>query len=95
MLVRVSVLESKAEAHDSFRPKETRVKERVVYLNGALVPESQAVISVFDRGVQYGDAVYDAAPHLRGPALQAARHMIASTAPAATPACPCAYERED
>ena len=34
------------------------MKERVVYLNGALVPESQAVISVFDRGVQYGDAVY-------------------------------------
>jgi len=37
------------------------MRERVVYLNGRLVPESQAVISVFDRGVQWGDAVYDAA----------------------------------
>ncbi len=37
------------------------MKERVVYLNGRLVPESQAVISVFDRSVQWGDAVYDAA----------------------------------
>ena len=37
------------------------MKERVVYLNGAMVPESRAVISVFDRSVQYGDAVYDAA----------------------------------
>jgi len=37
------------------------MKERTVYLNGSLVPESQATISVFDRSVQYGDAVYDAA----------------------------------
>src|SRR5262245_28406716 len=35
--------------------------ERIVYINGRLVPESQAVISVFDRGVRWGDAVYDAA----------------------------------
>jgi len=35
--------------------------ERVVYLNGRLVPESQAMLSVFDRSVQWGDAVYDAA----------------------------------
>jgi len=27
------------------------MKERMVYLNGSLVPESQATISVFDRGV--------------------------------------------
>jgi branched-chain amino acid aminotransferase len=35
--------------------------ERVVYLNGELVPQGRAVLSVFDRSVQYGDAVYDAA----------------------------------
>lgn len=35
--------------------------ERVVYINGRIVPESQATISVFDRSVQWGDAVYDAA----------------------------------
>lgn len=37
------------------------MSERVVYLNGRLVPESGAMISVFDRSVQWGDAVYDAA----------------------------------
>jgi len=37
------------------------MSERLVFLNGALVPESQALIPVFDRSVQYGDAVYDAA----------------------------------
>jgi branched-chain amino acid aminotransferase len=37
------------------------MSEKVVYLNGRLVPESQATISVFDRVVQWGDAVYDAA----------------------------------
>lgn len=37
------------------------MNERIVYLNGRLVPESQATISVFDRAVQWGDAVYDAA----------------------------------
>ena len=36
------------------------MSERVVYLNGKLVPESGAMISVFDRSVQWGDAVYDA-----------------------------------
>ena len=37
------------------------MKERMVYVDGSIVPQSQAVISVFDRSVQYGDAVYDAA----------------------------------
>src|SRR5213594_1526693 len=35
--------------------------ERIVYVDGKLVPEGRATISVFDRGVQWGDAVYDAA----------------------------------
>ncbi len=37
------------------------MNERIVFINGHIVPESRAVISVFDRSVQYGDAVYDAA----------------------------------
>jgi branched-chain amino acid aminotransferase len=37
------------------------MSERIVYLNGSFVPESRAMISVFDRSVQYGDAVYVAA----------------------------------
>lgn len=34
--------------------------ERQVWINGELVPESQARVSIFDRGFVYGDAAYDA-----------------------------------
>lgn len=34
-------------------------KERIAYVNGEYVPESQAKISVFDHGLLYGDGVYD------------------------------------
>ncbi|MGE3992592.1 aminotransferase class IV [Pseudorhodoplanes sp.] len=37
------------------------MQERTVYVDGIFVPESKASISVFDRGVQWGDSVYDAA----------------------------------
>ena len=33
--------------------------ERVAYLNGEIVPESEARISIFDRGFQGGEAVYE------------------------------------
>ena len=35
--------------------------ERVVYLNGEFVPKSQEKIAAFERGFQWGDAVYDMA----------------------------------
>ena len=37
----------------------TLANQRVVYLNGKIVPESEAVIPFRDRGVKYGDAVFD------------------------------------
>ena len=33
--------------------------ERVAYVNGEIVPESQAKVSIGDRGFLYGDAVFD------------------------------------
>lgn len=36
-----------------------RPRERVAYLNGKIVPESQALVSFRDRGFLYGDAVFD------------------------------------
>ncbi len=33
--------------------------ERVTYLNGKIVPESQALVSFRDRSFTYGDAVFD------------------------------------
>lgn len=35
------------------------MKERIVYLNGAFVPESKAKVSVLDSGFNAGDGVYD------------------------------------
>ena len=33
--------------------------ERVAYINGKMVPESQATVSIFDRGFLFGDVGYD------------------------------------
>jgi branched-chain amino acid aminotransferase len=49
--------------------------ERVVYVNGRIVPESQATISVFDRSVQWGDAVYDAARTYHHRPFKLAEHI--------------------
>src|SRR6201984_3564479 len=35
------------------------MEERIVYLNGAFVPESEAKVSVLDSGFNAGDGVYD------------------------------------
>ena len=34
-------------------------QERMAYVNGGIVPESQALVSINDRGFLYGDAVFD------------------------------------
>lgn len=34
-------------------------QERVVYLNGKMVPDSEAVVSIHDEGFVHGDAVFD------------------------------------
>lgn len=36
-----------------------RANQRVVYLNGEFVPESEAMVPFRDRGFRYGDAVFD------------------------------------
>jgi branched-chain amino acid aminotransferase len=41
------------------------MSEPVVYVNGRLLPASQATISVFDRGFRVGDAVFDTARTFR------------------------------
>jgi D-alanine transaminase len=40
--------------------------ERIVYINGAYVKESEATISVFDRGFLFGDSVYEVTAVLGG-----------------------------
>jgi branched-chain amino acid aminotransferase len=49
--------------------------ERIVYVNGEFVSEEKAVISVFDRGFRWGDAVYDAERTYGGKLFRLERHM--------------------
>jgi branched-chain amino acid aminotransferase len=45
-----------------------------VYLNGQFVAEEQAVVSVFDRGFQYGDGLFETMRVLRGRPFRWAQH---------------------
>ena len=49
--------------------------EPIVYLNGALIPESQAGIPIRDRGFIYGDAVFDAARTFNGAPFKLTEHV--------------------
>jgi len=48
---------------------------RIVYLNGEFIPENEAKISIFDRAVNFGDAVYDVAGVLDGRLVDFEHHM--------------------
>ena len=49
--------------------------EPIVFLNGELVPESQAGIPIRDRGFIYGDAVFDAARTFNGAPFKLKEHV--------------------
>ena len=50
-------------------------KERVVYLNGEMVPESEAKVSIHDRGFTLGDAVFDNTRTFGGEIFKIMEHM--------------------
>ncbi len=50
-------------------------EERVVYVNGSLVPESRAVISALDRGFRWGDSVYEVARTFGGQPFKLGPHL--------------------
>jgi len=47
----------------------------IVFLNGQLVPEERAVISVFDRGFLYGDGLFEGVLVTRGKLFRWDQHM--------------------
>jgi len=51
------------------------MSEPVVYVNGRLVPASQATVSVFDRGFRMGDGVFDTARTFRHRPYKLREHM--------------------
>ncbi|NDV86691.1 D-amino-acid transaminase [Aurantimonas aggregata] len=48
---------------------------RIVYVNGAYLPEAEATISVFDRGFLFADAVYEVTTVLGGKLIDFHAHM--------------------
>ena len=49
--------------------------EAVVYLNGEYLPQSQARVSVLDRGFLFGDGVYEVIPVFGGEPLRLSEHL--------------------
>ena len=47
----------------------------LVYLDGKLVPSSEATISVEDRSVQFGDAIYEVVRYYKGQPFRMGRHL--------------------
>lgn len=48
---------------------------RIVYVNGAYLPEEQARVSVFDRGFLFADGVYEVSSVLRGKLVDNQGHL--------------------
>ena len=48
---------------------------RIVYVNGAYVPEEEAMVSVFDRAFLFGDAVYEVTAVVGGRLVDFAGHL--------------------
>ncbi len=48
---------------------------RIVYVNGAYLPEEEATISIFDRAFLFGDAVYEVTAVLDGRLVDFAAHL--------------------
>jgi len=49
---------------------------RVCWLNGAFLAEDQAHVSIFDRGLLFGDGVYEVAAVLQGRLMDGDRHLV-------------------
>ena len=53
----------------------SRIREQVVYLNGALLPRSQAKISPFDHGFLYGYALFETMRSYSGHIFRLPQHL--------------------
>ena len=53
----------------------TATKESLVWIDGALVPQSEAKVSVFDHGVLYGDGVFEGIRSYNGRIFKCGRHI--------------------
>ena len=49
---------------------------RIVYVNGNFVPESEAKVSIFDRGFLFADGVYEVTPVVKGKLVDYDAHVV-------------------
>ena len=68
---------------------------RTVYLNGAFIAPEQAQVSIFDRAVLFGDAVYEVAGVLDGKLIDFENHMRRLTRSLAALSIPQPLDREE
>ena len=59
---------------------------RIVYVNGAYLPEEEAKISVFDRGFLFADGVYEVSTVVDGRSRRGAASTVTSRPPTSPPA---------
>ena len=52
------------------------MSERVVFVNGSYCRESEASVSVFDRGFLFADAVYEVSTVLNGRLVDNEAHLL-------------------
>jgi branched-chain amino acid aminotransferase len=69
----MSTLSSSAPSASS--AVKNNVMSRQVYINGKLVPKEQAVVSVFDHGLLYGDGVFEGLRSYDGKVFRLAEHI--------------------
>jgi branched-chain amino acid aminotransferase len=55
--------------------KDTSADLPLVYVNGEMLPKSQASVNVFDHGLLYGDGIFEGIRIYRGKIFKAQRHM--------------------
>ncbi|MEM9199720.1 MAG: aminotransferase class IV, partial [Pseudomonadota bacterium] len=53
----------------------TSASGRIVYVNGAYLPEAEATVSIFDRGFLFADGVYEVTSVLGGKLIDWAGHV--------------------
>jgi len=54
-------------------------QQRIVFLNGKFVPEAEASLPIFDRGLLFADAVYDGFGILDGQIVDFIYHATVGT----------------
>ncbi len=68
---------------------------RIIFMNGRLVPENEAVVSVFDHGYLYGDGVFEGIRAYNGRVFKLEEHVQRLYESAHSIMVPIAYSKQD